>query len=474
MSVRTPLLALTIALSLTSCASAPTPAPDEAQTTPATEAPMSNTPYDATSPAGAQLSWVLSQLNAGQPIAEETLRERFAPMFLAQVPPDALAKVFSDLHTQIAPLTPTRVAGETPHALSVLTKGAEDKAWAVSIAVNAKAPHQIEGLLFQPAPRAATELPQRWETIEEELKALAPVHELYVARIDAKGACAPLHQVAPSSTPAIGSTFKVYILAALADAVASGKMSWDDKLAIDDTRKSLPSGKLQDEAAGTELSLGEMADLMISISDNTATDHLLHHVGREAVEAQVAASGHHEPALMRPMLSTQELFKLKLTLDKTAREAYLKGDEAARRASLNQEVSQARLPAVDAPWPRPIAVDTLEWFANGQDLCGLFGSLVAKHEAPSHARALKAMSINDAGLKPDPKQWKYVGYKGGSEPGVVSMAWLLQGQDDQWYTIALALNNGEGAVDVSAMLDLGRASLYALERELTAPAATAP
>ena len=435
---------------------------------------MANTPYDATSPAGVQLSWVLAQINAGQPLDEQTLRERFAPVFLAQVPSEALAKVFSDLHAQIAPLTPTRVAGETPHALSVLAQGAEDKSWAISIAVNAKAPHQIEGLLFQPAPREAAALPQRWESIEEELKALAPVHELYVARVDAQGTCAPLRHIAPISPPAIGSTFKVYILAALAEAVASGKMSWDDKLAIDDARKSLPSGKLQDEVAGAELTLGEMADLMISISDNTATDHLLHHVGREAVEAQVAASGHHAPALMRPMLSTQELFKLKLTLDQPAREAYLKGDEATRRAYLTKELSQTRLPALDAAWPRPIAVDTLEWFAKGEDLCGLFGGLVAKHDAPSHARALKALAINDAGLKPDPKQWKYVGYKGGSEPGVVSMAWLLRGQDEQWYMIALALNNTEGAVDVSALLDLGRASLYALERDLTAPAATTP
>jgi len=62
---------------------------------------------------------------------------------------------------------------------------------------------------------------------------------------------------------------------------------------------------------------GELANRMISISDNTATDHLLLTVGREAVESIQAAMGHSAPGLNAPFITTRELFVLKVTADDT-------------------------------------------------------------------------------------------------------------------------------------------------------------
>lgn len=45
-----------------------------------------------------------------------------------------------------------------------------------------------------------------------------------------------------------------------------------------------PTGRLQDEPTGTSVTVAEAADLMIAISDNTATDLLIDLVGRDAVE----------------------------------------------------------------------------------------------------------------------------------------------------------------------------------------------
>ena len=50
---------------------------------------------------------------------------------------------------------------------------------------------------------------------------------------------------------------------------------------------------------------------MISISDNTATDHLLHHLGRRNVEGQMVAMGHGTPQRNRPLLSTREMVMLR-------------------------------------------------------------------------------------------------------------------------------------------------------------------
>ena len=49
--------------------------------------------------------------------------------------------------------------------------------------------------------------------------------------------------------------------------------------------RSLPSGITQDWAPGTPASLEQLATLMISISDNTATDALMGLIGRERLEA---------------------------------------------------------------------------------------------------------------------------------------------------------------------------------------------
>ena len=54
-----------------------------------------------------------------------------------------------------------------------------------------------------------------------------------------------------------------------------------------------PSGSLQIEPAGTRYTVSQLADLMISSSDNTAADELSALVGRSAVEAQVRLTSAH-------------------------------------------------------------------------------------------------------------------------------------------------------------------------------------
>ena len=69
---------------------------------------------------------------------------------------------------------------------------------------------------------------------------------------------------------AIGSAFKLYVLGALARAVADGDATWQERLAIRDAWKSLPSGAMRDEPAGSAFTLRHYAEQMISVSDNTA------------------------------------------------------------------------------------------------------------------------------------------------------------------------------------------------------------
>jgi hypothetical protein len=49
------------------------------------------------------------------------------------------------------------------------------------------------------------------------------------------------------------------------------------------------------------------------------------------------------------------------------------------------------------------------------------------------------------GVPGDPDQWSYIGYKGGSEPGVLTMAWAYETSEAKSYVLAASLENGQQA-----------------------------
>jgi hypothetical protein len=60
---------------------------------------------------------------------------------------------------------------------------------------------------------------------------------------------------------------------------------------------------------------------------------------------------------------------------------------------------------------------------------------------------LSIMAIND-GLNPAAaKGWQYAGYKGGSEPGVISMSYLLRSPAGKWYVATGSWNDTKAEVD---------------------------
>lgn len=77
--------------------------------------------------------------------------------------------------------------------------------------------------------------------------------------------------------------FKLYVLGALVEAVSTGRITWDDPVTIRGALDSL-GGPTAQEEPGPRLPVRELATRMTAVSDNTATDHLMDLVGRQAVE----------------------------------------------------------------------------------------------------------------------------------------------------------------------------------------------
>jgi beta-lactamase class A len=398
----------------------------------------------ADSPAGRRLAWVLDQLNGGaSQLTVGAVGDIFAPWFLAQIPAAQL----------IATLRQAAASG--PYTLSAYTRtadgtGAQARFTAslasldVFINVDADSPNLISGLVFKAAvPTSGT---TSWSDIDTALAGLASEHSLFAAELNG-GACQPVHALNAAQTLAIGSSFKLYVLGELATQIAAGKAAWSEQLVIRDEWKSGGSGTMQGEAAGTVHTLDQYATQMISISDNTAADHLIHRLGREAVEGNLAAMGLANPDRDIPFLTTNEAFVLKATKDAALLQQYLAADVAGRRRLLDGPVATTSVDVADfADWTSPRDIDTIEWFASTSDLCGAMSALRDLATRPGLSQVQDILAVNP-GITVDKSAWPYVGYKGGSEPGVLQLTWLLRRPDDRWFVLSMTLDDPASAAD---------------------------
>ncbi len=71
------------------------------------------------------------------------------------------------------------------------------------------------------------------------------------------------------------STIKLPILVAVHAAVQAGKASWTERIPLPETEKVRGSGVLSEFAGGQSFQLGDLCNLMIVVSDNTATNLIL-------------------------------------------------------------------------------------------------------------------------------------------------------------------------------------------------------
>jgi hypothetical protein len=393
---------------------------------------------------------VLDQMNGrASNLRPEDMPTIFAKPVLDQVPATQLVSVLRQIASG-APYVVTRYEG-SPDGTQAVARVSAAAALDMTISVDSSGSHLITGLFFKPATNVATV--STWPDLDAALAGLASQTSVLAAEI-ADGRCAPVHALAPARVLAIGSTFKLYVLGELARQVAAGKAAWDETLAVRDEWKSLPSGTMQDEAAGTTHPLSQFATQMISISDNTAADHLLHRLGRENVEANLGKMGLADPARDVPWIGARDLFVLKATRYAALADAYLAADAAGRRKLLDGEVAGSSISIADlADWNSPRHIDTLEWFASTADLCAAMFALRELSAQPGLGSVSDILAVNP-GITVDRVSWSYVGFKGGSEPGVLQLTWLLRRADNRWFVLSLTLNDPAKLIDDASAASL--------------------
>jgi beta-lactamase class A len=342
----------------------------------------------------------------------------FDDAFLREVPASQISDLIGRMTGEFGDLTEVTGSGE---ALVVHLAEAD-----VPTTVRLDSAGRISTLFFQ------TPVPTKG-TLEDHVAAIAALPGKRSVVVMSNGEIRAAYE--PDAMLAVASAAKLAILKALEDAVTRGELHWDQVVQFDPAWRSLPTGILQDWPKGTALTVETLANLMISISDNTATDALIGIVGRDAIETVTPRNA--------PFVKTLELFKLKASED--GRREWADADEPGRRALLD------RLQGSPAPLPGGLTkpAPEIEWFMSARELCDLIGDV----------GRLRPMRINP-GLA-DPGDWASVAFKGGSEPGVLNYTTLLTGEDGAVHCVAATWNADE-ALDEARLAAPYRGILRAL------------
>lgn len=259
-------------------------------------------------------------------------------------------------------------------------------------------------------------------------------------------------------TMAVGSSFKLYVLAELARATAAGERHWSDVVALD--RKSF-SGRLADWPDHAPMTLHALATAMIAESDNSATDTLMAALGRDRIDEMARISGHDDPDRTLPLMTTVEAFALKMPGNAALARRYAAAGQEQKRRLLVDNAAALNRGAIDvgSVAERPVAIESIEWFASPRAMVDLLD-----HLRRQVGETLPVLAVNPGIAPADAKRWRYLGYKGGSEPGVISMNFLAHRQDGKWYAIAALWNDPTARLDERRFVSIVTRMLNILAR----------
>ena len=329
----------------------------------------------------------------------------FAQSFTSQVPVSQINDIVGRIKGQLGNLE--RVDGSGNDWRLVFAK------FTVPTQIAIDDDGRITGLFFRP-PTPRSDL-DPGDAASDLLQAVSGQASLYVRKgersVRSENSTAPM---------AVGSAFKMLVLAEYERRIAAGTLQRSDVVTLNPLNKSLPSGSLQNWPDGTPITLATAAGLMISQSDNTATDTLIDAVGRARLEAISKRN--------TPFLKTTEVFKLKAADQETNRKAYLESNTSGRR-SLLDTVSKRPMPTISELDPEPSI--GIGWFFTTEELCRMAVDVI---DAP-------AMRLSSGPISPE--GWQTVAYKGGSDAGVLNLTAVGRYSDGSTACASLTVNTSQ-------------------------------
>ncbi len=273
---------------------------------------------------------------------------------------------------------------------------------------------------------------------------------LLVARIGSNNQCTTVVQTSATSLRATGSIFKLWIMGALARAVANGTITTEQMVPMVAAKLAL-AGTINSEPLNTPFPVSDLAALMIGISDNTATDLLHGLVGRNLIDQVVNDYGVAQPLVLTPLLGISEQFSLYFSFSLSTAMSYVNGTEVFQENFLQTQIAPL-LPVTGGPYANSSILTAGTWRATPMDICAAFAQLRRLPQG-SDAMDLVNHAMGAGVAQPDVRNyWDRVWYKGGSLSSgagfhVLTHAWMLQNTGQDPYVVVAMSNSDAGGID---------------------------
>ncbi len=403
-----------------------------------------------------QLEWIISELDA----AETTTTAEVQARFVSAYDPVTMRDFINSLRESqpnariidLISITPVRatfvIEGENPDSsLGFVQLGTQ---YAGQQLINLFGVQPFGGTVQFPSDqtRSLSEAANHFQS-------LAADNSLFVGRINSNNQCEGVIERLPDTPRGLGSIFKMWVLAAVAERLNAGQSLPQDLITLVASERAA-AGIINNEALGTQFSLGDMAIMMMANSDNTSTDHLHELVGRDAVETVVSDFGIVETDQLLPFLNISEQFHVFTRFDQTTALSYVNGNLAFREQFLTNEIiPEGPSFPISFPFFHEELLTSGTWRASARDICRtLAGMHALPRNTPGFEVIDQAMGLQAAqpGIR---DRWGRVWYKGGSLASgasgnhVLTNAWLLQSDGEQkpWVVVALT-NDDAGGIDI--------------------------
>ncbi len=345
-------------------------------------------------------------------VPEFELGAVFDASFLAQMPLPQLEGLLRHLYDEVGACRGHEIL-EALSGHSARVRWRFDRGQYVDgvVGISEAPPHRIVFLNFGLPSRAR----DTWAEVEAAARAL-PGQSAFEVRDLASGRVLGSHQ--PERLLGAGSTSKLLLFSRLLGDLAAGERRWEDRVVLGSQHLSAPSGIMHLWPLGGPLTLHTAAVLLISLSDNTAADLLLDELGRGRIEQTMDEMGVGTHELSRPFLSTRAVFRLVASPPEL--------QERYRRAAHSERLQMLR--DIEAARPQAIQQTTeswregFDWYFSAAEVVRMLDHLRRQIAEAPMGKAIFGMS--PAGIASD--GWKFVGYKGGSSPGRLALAALLE------------------------------------------------
>ncbi|MEF3280154.1 MAG: class A beta-lactamase-related serine hydrolase [Elusimicrobiota bacterium] len=315
----------------------------------------------------------------------------------------------------------------------------------VSISVNDKG--KITGVFFRPSFQKLEDpsnIFKKFEALNYEKKAMLIKK---IGKVEDT-----IYSLNETTPLALGSAFKLYILAYL----IKKDIKWEKVIRINDKSRSLPTGKSHLFPKDAPVTIFSLAEAMISESDNTATDTLIDYLGRENIENSLSDFYNSRPEINIPFLKTSEVFKLKSSTQLA--QDYINLDIKGKRKLL-KEIENDKIDIYKLDFTRPVFINSIEWFASAEDICRLYEYFLKENN--EYANSM--LSINP-GLDIKTGRYIWAGYKGGSEPGVISANWILKSKNGDYYCVSSIINDSNQIINEKEYLNIMQEILNNIEQ----------